>query len=54
MRHTSDASFGQVYIPVINWALMIACIALVIGFGSSAALASAYRTEMAGVMAASP
>ena len=54
VRHTSDASFGQVYIPVINWALMIACIALVIGFGSSAALASAYRTEMAGVMAASP
>jgi KUP system potassium uptake protein len=33
---------GQVYLPLVNWLLMIACVALVIGFGSSEALASAY------------
>jgi len=33
---------GQVYLPLVNWLLMAACISLVIGFGSSAALASAY------------
>ncbi len=33
---------GQVYLPLVNWLLMVACVALVIGFGSSAALASAY------------
>ena len=50
VRHTSDASFGQVYIPVINWALMLACISLVIGFGSSAALASAYGVAVTSTM----
>jgi KUP system potassium uptake protein len=33
---------GQVYLPLVNWLLMFACVALVTGFGSSAALASAY------------
>jgi KUP system potassium uptake protein len=33
---------GQVYLPLVNWLLMTACVALVIGFGSSDALASAY------------
>jgi KUP system potassium uptake protein len=33
---------GQIYLPLVNWLLMIACVALVIGFGSSEALASAY------------
>ncbi len=33
---------GQVYLPLINWLLMVACLALVIGFGSSSAMASAY------------
>jgi KUP system potassium uptake protein len=33
---------GQVYLPLVNWLLMAACVALVLGFGSSAALASAY------------
>jgi KUP system potassium uptake protein len=33
---------GQVYLPLVNWLLMAACVALVIGFGSSDALASAY------------
>lgn len=33
---------GQIYLPLVNWLLMVACLALVVGFGSSDALASAY------------
>jgi KUP system potassium uptake protein len=40
--HTEPDEAGQIYLPVINWLLMIACILLVLGFGSSDALASAY------------
>lgn len=39
---TEAEAAGQVYIPIVNWVLMAACVALVIGFGSSDALASAY------------
>lgn len=42
IRHTSDHSIGQVYVPAINRFLMVACILLVIAFESSAALANAY------------
>src|SRR6267143_1850542 len=42
VEHTSLHEKGQIYMPQINWALMIACIGLVIGFGSSANLAAAY------------
>ncbi len=42
IRHTSSREFGQVYIPTINWVLMIACIGLVLGFRSSSNLAAAY------------
>jgi KUP system potassium uptake protein len=40
--HTSRAEIGQVYIPSVNWILMFATIALVIGFRSSTNLAGAY------------
>ena len=40
--HTSETASGQIYVPAVNWALMVACIGLVIGFRSSANLASAY------------
>jgi KUP system potassium uptake protein len=40
--HTSDRAIGQIYIPAVNWVLMIACLGLVIGFRSSTALAAAY------------
>ena len=40
--HTSSAEIGQVYVPQVNWALMISTMAIVIGFGSSSALAAAY------------
>lgn len=40
IRHTSAWEIGQVYAPAINWALLVAVIALVVGFGSSTRLAS--------------
>jgi KUP system potassium uptake protein len=50
-RHTHDAHAGQVYVPFVNWALYAGSVALVLGFGSSAALGSAYGIAVAGVMA---
>jgi KUP system potassium uptake protein len=50
IRHTHHAHEGQVYVPVVNWALMLGCIAIVLGFRSSSALASAYGLAVAGVM----
>ncbi len=40
--HTSDQAIGQIYVPAVNAVLMVACIGLVVGFGSSTALAAAY------------
>jgi KUP system potassium uptake protein len=40
--HTSSQEMGQVYVPQVNWGLMIATIFIVIGFKSSSALAAAY------------
>jgi len=40
--HTSPSQFGQVYVPTINWLLMVASVALVVGFQSSGNLAAAY------------
>jgi KUP system potassium uptake protein len=40
--HTSSHQRGQIYIPAINWALMVSCIGLVLGFHSSSNLAAAY------------
>ena len=42
IEHTSSSARGQIYIPWVNWGLMIACIGLVLGFRSSDNLASAY------------
>jgi KUP system potassium uptake protein len=42
IAHTSSAEIGQVYVPQVNWGLMIATILIVVGFGSSSALAAAY------------
>lgn len=42
VKHTSSRERGQIYIPHVNWALMIACIGLVLGFESSSNMASAY------------
>ena len=42
IEHTSSSTRGQIYIPWINWGLMLACIGLVLGFRSSDNLAAAY------------
>jgi KUP system potassium uptake protein len=48
---TSVRARGQIYIPQVNWLLMGAVLALVLGFGSSSALASAYGFAVTGTMA---
>jgi len=40
--HTSSHEIGQIYLPALNWVLMLACLALVVGFRSSTRLAAAY------------
>ena len=42
ITHTSSTEIGQIYIPAVNWALMVACVLLVVGFRSSSNLAAAY------------
>jgi KUP system potassium uptake protein len=48
--HTSHKAEGQIYIPEVNWMLMVACVALVLAFGSSSALAAAYGIAVTGTM----
>ncbi|MFE3836547.1 potassium transporter Kup [Pseudogemmobacter sonorensis] len=48
--HTSDEHRGQIYIPLVNKLLCLGVIALVLGFGSSSALASAYGIAVTGAM----
>src|ERR1019366_10616798 len=50
VKHTHLDHAGQIYIPVVNWGLYLGCVALVVAFGSSSALASAYGLAVAGVM----
>jgi KUP system potassium uptake protein len=45
--HTSRTERGQIYMPHVNWALMVACLGLVLGFGSSSNLAAAYGIAVA-------
>jgi KUP system potassium uptake protein len=48
--HTASEMEGQIYIPQINWLLMVACVLLVLTFGSSSALAAAYGMSVMGTM----
>jgi KUP system potassium uptake protein len=50
VRHTSAEEAGQVYAPAVNWGLFVAVIVLVVGFGSSARLASAYGVAVIGTI----
>lgn len=50
LLHTSEKEIGQVYVPAINWTLLAGVSALVLGFGSSSALASAYGIAVTGTM----
>jgi KUP system potassium uptake protein len=51
IRHTSESHAGQIYVPVVNWLLMIGCIIAVLGFRSSANLAAAYGIAVTSTMA---
>src|SRR5687768_5462616 len=42
VEHTSAREMGQIYVPQVNWALMVATVLIVVGFGSSGAVAAAY------------
>jgi KUP system potassium uptake protein len=48
--HTSESAYGQVYVPVINFLLLLAVLALVLTFRSSAKLAFAYGTAVTGTV----
>jgi KUP system potassium uptake protein len=50
IRQTSDRTYGQIYVPVVNWLLMAATVATTIAFGSSDRLAGAYGTAVATTM----
>ncbi len=50
IQYTSPHQQGQIYIPQVNWLLMIATVGLVVGFGSSSALAAAYGIAVTSTM----
>jgi KUP system potassium uptake protein len=50
ITHTSEHAAGQIYIPIVNWALMVMVILLVLMFGSSSNLAAAYGIAVTGAM----
>jgi len=50
VQHTSKDEIGQIYLPGVNWTLLIAVAILVVGFGSSGKLASAYGIAVTGTM----
>ena len=50
VQHTSDKQAGQIYLPAVNWGLMLAVMILVIGFQSSNNLAAAYGIAVTGDM----
>jgi KUP system potassium uptake protein len=50
IEHTSARAAGQIYIPVVNWGLLVMVILLVLGFGKSTNLASAYGIAVSGTM----
>ena len=50
VEHSSAEYAGQIYVPTMNWIMMLATLGLVAGFGSSAALAGAYGLAVSGAM----
>jgi len=51
IRHTSQQHSGQIYVPLVNWVLMVACVGLVLGFQTSSNLAAAYGIAVTMTMA---
>ncbi len=50
VRHSIDNGIGQIYIPTINWLLMVSVLLVVLSFRTSSALASAYGIAVSGTM----
>ncbi len=50
IAHTSAATVGQIYIPLVNWGLMVAVILLVLSFRTSSNLTAAYGIAVTGAM----
>ena len=50
IRRTSETQAGQIYMPQVNWLLLVGVLVLALGFGSSSALAAAYGIAITGVM----
>ena len=50
IRQTSDKEYGQIYVPVVNWIMMLGTIAIAIGFKSSDNLSGAYGTAVSTTM----
>ncbi len=50
IRQTSDRIYGQIYVPVVNWLMMLGTVGVAIGFGSSDRLAGAYGTAVSTTM----
>ncbi|HEX8481160.1 MAG TPA: potassium transporter Kup [Allosphingosinicella sp.] len=50
IRHTSEKAHGQIYIPAVNWAMLVLVVALVLTFEQSTNLASAYGIAVTGTM----
>ncbi len=50
VQHTSEQEIGQIYVPALNWLLLVSIIALVLGFRTSSNLAAAYGIAVTGTM----
>ena len=50
IRQTSDKEYGQIYVPVVNWIMMVCTLFLTFSFGSSDKLAGAYGTAVSTTM----
>ncbi|MEO8433407.1 MAG: potassium transporter Kup [Pyrinomonadaceae bacterium] len=50
INHTSITEYGQIYIPAVNWALLMGCVAIVVGFRTSSNLAAAYGVAVTSTM----
>ena len=51
IKHTSAHTEGQIYVPALNWMLMVACVALVLGFQHVERLVAAFGIAVSGTMA---
>src|SRR6266581_3489929 len=50
VTHTSESERGQIYIPHVNWIMLVLVVLIVLGFKSSSAIASAYGIAVSGTM----